>query len=352
MPLIIHDIQLSPDHTRESIINGNISCLSLARNVSKVLDQHPGPIDLFRIDSTTWRERNNLQWRVWFEKLISKSVKEVIVCGRWPRSPMEMLPNNLMHCKSLQKVHLCFFSLPKITDDVVFPCLQELQLCYCVFESADLENVLRNCNLIKLTLGYIKLGDTLRIESETLRKFSLWSCDIDALCLSGTPSLTFFSQEPSWNLDCRSHLQIRGIPKLRVLLSIYLKQQTVELDGHLIKADMLNYPLCWSVTTLGLVVDFSHLKGLELMPSLLRCFPNLKQLIISRVGLNEDCSSIDWHEMLSSVPCIKRNLNTCMLINGCGDGIEKDLVKTLSGCAAALKEFQVHLNPQYRSGTG
>lgn len=44
---------------------------------------------------------------------------------------------------------------------------------------------------------------------------------------------------------------------------------------------MLDYPLCWSVTRLQLLVSFSSENELALIPSLLNCFPKLQNLRIS-----------------------------------------------------------------------
>jgi hypothetical protein len=241
IPLVLHDVQLASDNDREIMQTGERITMNLAKKISRVLYLHPGPVEVFRVDSSSWKEVNSLQWRVWIHKLISKNTKEIITCGRWPRSLMEFLPNNLAHCRSLQKIHLCFFSIPRITDNLAFPHLRELGLSHCVFENSDLDSILRNCKLFELTLGYVKLP-ILSIRSETLRSFAMWSCSIDILCLSGTPNLSLFFQEPGRNFDHRSHLQLRGIPKLRVISSIFLNQQTVELCGYRIKVLIISCP--------------------------------------------------------------------------------------------------------------
>ncbi|XP_066331051.1 uncharacterized protein [Miscanthus floridulus] len=255
IPLVVHDVQLGSDNDREIMQTGERITMNLAEKISRVLYLHPGPVEVFRVDSSSWKEVNSLQWRVWIHKLISKNTKEIIICGRWPRSLMEFLPNNLAHCRSLQKIHLCFFSVPRITDNLAFPHLRELGLSHCVFENSDLDSILCNCKLLTLTLGCVNLA-ILSIRSETLRNLTMWNCSFDILCLSGMPNLLFFVQEPGRNFDHRSLLQLRGIPELRVISTIFLNQQTVELCGFRIKADMLDYPLCWSVTRLELVVTF------------------------------------------------------------------------------------------------
>lgn len=47
----------------------------LADAITDVLDNHPGPVSYFRVDSTTWTDDNQLV--KWFETLSNKSVVEI-----------------------------------------------------------------------------------------------------------------------------------------------------------------------------------------------------------------------------------------------------------------------------------
>jgi hypothetical protein len=190
-----------------------------------------------RLDSTrhdtTRHDTTRLQWRVWLKKLINRNVKEIIVCGRWLKSSMKVLPNNLVHWQTLEKVHLCFFSFPPVTCNLHLLCLQELELLHCVFDSSDLEAILRSCKLIRLTLGYVKLG-ILRIQSESLRYFTMWSCNID-IRVWVVPQVLHSSDKNLGGLGTTS-LTFKFVEsRICRLLSIYLNEQTIELCGYLIK---------------------------------------------------------------------------------------------------------------------
>ncbi|KAF0901121.1 hypothetical protein E2562_037978 [Oryza meyeriana var. granulata] len=342
IPLVFHDLQLAPDHVKQLYRAGKFGQFKIASRVTRVLDLHPGPVEMVRLDSTTWTG-GSVQLVLWLHKLIKKGVQELILFGRWPRQDLDVLPSNLLQCTSLQKLHLGFLKVSVINseDQFGFPHLQKLQLSHCDFQASDLDIVLRRCDVLdELSLGYIKQY-VLIIHSNSLKFLILWSCTIDVLAVHDCPKLSGLSQDSERAPYRTLHIQLREVPMLTILSSLYLNHQTIELCGYRIKAGMIEYPVCESMRKLSLVCNFSE-GELMLIPALLNSFPNLEKLQITRMDSLESYSGIgiNWHTMLSSITCIKMSLKFFQLISCHGDDIEKQLVEAISENATKLSELR------------
>uniref|UniRef100_A0A0E0F998 RING-type domain-containing protein n=1 Tax=Oryza meridionalis TaxID=40149 RepID=A0A0E0F998_9ORYZ len=73
-PLVLHDKKLLLASDSLGVHRGG-EIPDLADAITDVLDNHPGPVSYFRVDSTTWTDDNQLV--KWFETLSNKSVEEI-----------------------------------------------------------------------------------------------------------------------------------------------------------------------------------------------------------------------------------------------------------------------------------
>ncbi|EAZ17371.1 hypothetical protein OsJ_32894 [Oryza sativa Japonica Group] len=115
----------------------------LADAITDVLDNHPGPVSYFRVDSTTWTDDNQLV--KWFETLSNKSVVEITLLNiGCPVSTI--LPISELLSPNLTTLRVGFMKI--LDSDLLsfeYSSLSVLQLIGCSYRGADLNYLEIRC---------------------------------------------------------------------------------------------------------------------------------------------------------------------------------------------------------------
>uniref|UniRef100_A0A0E0F9A0 RING-type domain-containing protein n=1 Tax=Oryza meridionalis TaxID=40149 RepID=A0A0E0F9A0_9ORYZ len=151
-PLVLHDKKLLLASDSLGVHRGG-EIPDLADAITDVLDNHPGPVSYFRVDSTTWTDDNQLV--KWFETLSNKSVEEITLLNiGCPVSTI--LPISELLSPNLTTLRVGFMKI--LDSDLLsfeYSSLSVLQLIGCSYRGADLNYLVRTSNtLIELNIGY------------------------------------------------------------------------------------------------------------------------------------------------------------------------------------------------------
>ncbi|KAL6657061.1 hypothetical protein ACP70R_004841 [Stipagrostis hirtigluma subsp. patula] len=339
-PLVLHDVQLVPDHMKDKIMAGGIFRHNLAPEITHILDMHPGPVDYLRLEYTTWKG-GNAQLRLWIEKLISKRVNDLVLYGRWPQEQMDLLPNNIIHCSRLRNLTLCFFQIPHLStyDSLSFDELRELTVAHCELREPDVCLLLLKCEKLEmLSLGHID-NECMIISSESLSKVNLWNCRFDRLLIMHCPELATLVQVVEHESMHGTHIFIDGTPGIDFMAYYYHDQQTLYIDSTFIE----DHPQYEALTVFCMGVKFIGNYQLDVIRDLLICFPNLLEFSITRMDPGERyfTAVIKWKDLIQGISCVKDKLETFSLRNSGLDDSEIDLAQSILMYAPKLRQFSV-----------
>nr|ABA91360.1 hypothetical protein LOC_Os11g04260 [Oryza sativa Japonica Group]ABG22351.1 hypothetical protein LOC_Os11g04267 [Oryza sativa Japonica Group] len=141
-PLVLHDKKLLLASDSLGVHRGG-EIPDLADAITDVLDNHPGPVSYFRVDSTTWTDDNQLV--KWFETLSNKSVVEITLLNiGCPVSTI--LPISELLSPNLTTLRVGFMKI--LDSDLLsfeYSSLSVLQLIGCSYRGADLNYLEIRC---------------------------------------------------------------------------------------------------------------------------------------------------------------------------------------------------------------
>ncbi|GJN28335.1 hypothetical protein PR202_gb16445 [Eleusine coracana subsp. coracana] len=128
--LVLHDTDIM--HVAKAVIGQ----LNLSQRITTILQNHPGQVRYFRIDSC-WLENGTEELEEWFEMLKLKNVREVVFVNcRWPFDVIDF-PLNSLDCESLERLRLCFVKIADICLNHVDN-LMTIDLACCSISTQDL----------------------------------------------------------------------------------------------------------------------------------------------------------------------------------------------------------------------
>ncbi|KAF2909400.1 hypothetical protein DAI22_11g022800 [Oryza sativa Japonica Group] len=170
-PLVLHDKKLLLASDSLGVHRGG-EIPDLADAITDVLDNHPGPVSYFRVDSTTWTDDNQLV--KWFETLSNKSVVEITLLNiGCPVSTI--LPISELLSPNLTTLRVGFMKI--LDSDLLsfeYSSLSVLQLIGCSYRGADLNYLVSTSNtLIELNIGYSM--EDLTVNSQSLQELHIWN---------------------------------------------------------------------------------------------------------------------------------------------------------------------------------
>ncbi|KAK3156198.1 hypothetical protein QOZ80_2AG0104150 [Eleusine coracana subsp. coracana] len=263
--------------------DGAVSSAALAALVA-----HPGP---FPFVSHTCgfigiAAADRAQLAHWFTLLATKGV-EVLVFVNRPYSLRGLgLPAALFNCTSLCHLFLGAWVFPdttKLPRGASFPNLQQLSLGAVTMEDEDLEFVLAASPVLEILsiMGGMERAH-LRLASRSLKCAQFCLSSFHELTVVDTPCL-----ERLFLWRCLPHhrgikLRIGHAPKLNMLGYLEPGMHILEIGNTLIKPGTMPSPRTTvpSVQMLSLRLHFAIRNEGKMLPSFLRCFPNVDTLCI------------------------------------------------------------------------
>ncbi|KAG2570960.1 F-box/FBD/LRR-repeat protein At1g51370-like [Panicum virgatum] len=264
---------------------------ALAATVSRAVAAHPGPSRAVHLVCGYYadaaRQRDLARW---FQTFAAKGVAELVLVNRpWPLDVP--LPAALLEVATLTRLYLGLWKFPGTSAlphpnrgaAAVFPHLRELVLCSMEVESRDMEYLLAGSPVLE-NLGIVgarKNVTHLRLVGQHLRCVQICLSAIDSVAVVDTPSLERLFLWETMVLDgsC-ARLRIGKAPKLRVLGYLNPGIHMLEIRNTVINAGIKASPstMVPGIKILGLNVRFGVRNDVKMLPTFLRCFPNVETL--------------------------------------------------------------------------
>uniref|UniRef100_A0A0E0MJD4 F-box/LRR-repeat protein 15/At3g58940/PEG3-like LRR domain-containing protein n=1 Tax=Oryza punctata TaxID=4537 RepID=A0A0E0MJD4_ORYPU len=345
-PLVLHDKGLLQASDSLGIHRGG-EVPDLADAITDVLDNHPGPVSYFRIDSSTWTDDNQLVR--WFETLSNKYVKEITLINiGCPVSTI--LPINELLSPNLTTLRVGFM---KILDSGLlsfeYSSLSVLQLICCSYRGAELNHVVSTCNtLIELNIGYSM--EDLTINSRSLQELHIWNSRGGFLSVEYAPNLKLLSTglRPKKG---RSFIPItlKGAPSLREIDYLMLPYHRFTLNDTMITEEVRCIS---SVKHLQVGMKFAERSHRASLRNILECFPELSKLVIWRMDsiVYDEGSDVLFDSSfvgLGSVSCVKTRMQYFELEGFRGGPAEMDILRGILRHASRLAKFVLSHHKNY-----
>ncbi|KAM0923364.1 hypothetical protein ACQ4PT_005574 [Festuca glaucescens] len=198
-----------------------------------------------------------------------------------------------------------------------FPNLRELELCNVLVESRDLDFILdRSPVLETLTVKGNLFKLHLRLVSQSLRCVQLFGSFIEEIYVVDAPRLEQLIRSEPWTPDGnRTRIKIGHAPKLNWLGYLDPENHVLDVGNTIIKARTRVNPSTMvpipSVTFLAMEGRFGVRNDAKMIPSFLRCFPNVETLYIRCGKTDQSAGKLNlkfWHKS-GTIKCIRSRIN-------------------------------------------
>ncbi|CAL4969468.1 unnamed protein product [Urochloa decumbens] len=375
-PLVLVDAHLLPSGSigtgrrRFSLLGNDPRDLfggprGLADAVSKVLAAHPGPFRCVYLLGTAM-ETHRDELELWLQHLAAKAVQELFFMNRARTMDNKAhLPAMLFRCTSLTKLYIGFWWFPEtasITRTIAFPYLRELGLFSLVMMVEDLTFLLNRCPVLeKLLIDGSRVPVCLRVRSNSLRLVEVCQCLAAEITVANASRLERLLLWEAWGWDAvgisnmSSKIKIGHAPKLRFLGFLVPGMHKLEIGNTVIKAETMASPNTTvpSVQMLALQVKLGTRIEARMLPSFLRCFPNVETLYIQ--SENDDYKfwgpqstgtgklNIKFWKEAGPIECVENHIKKMVLREFRGTRSELDFLKFIAEHAKVLEKMVIVL---------
>ncbi|GJN36836.1 hypothetical protein PR202_gb25733 [Eleusine coracana subsp. coracana] len=269
----------------------------------------------------------------------------------------------LLAAKGIQD--LVFFpgtaALPRVA---AFPYLQELGLSSVAMEPGDLAFLLERCPVLeKLVLASNLWPVCIRVQSSSLRCVEVCAGMVPEITVVHASRLERILLWEAWGFgplnNLISRIKIGHAPKLRILGFLVAGMHQLEIGNTIIKVGTKASPSTTvpSVKMLGVQVKFGARNEARMLPSFLRCFPNVETLYVQsedpefKIGHrgpqpgSSGNGKLDlklWEEA-GPIECVQRHIKKLVLREFRGQRCDLDFLKFIAERAQVLEEMVIVL---------
>ncbi|CAM0874494.1 unnamed protein product [Alopecurus aequalis] len=344
-PLVLVDSHILPAGTEVARANAR----RITSAVSRVFAEHPaGPFRSVHLTSSYMEEFHGLLTR-WLQILAVKGIQELVLVNRpWPLDLV--LPTTFLGITTLTRLYLGLWKFPDtagVPRATCFPNLRELGLCSVIMEDKDLDFILDRSPVLETLCvqgNLFKLR--LRLVSQSLRCVHFIGSFLEEVALVHAPCLERFIHTLGWTKDgvC-TKVKIGHAPKLHMFGYVDSGNHVLEVGNTVIKAGTKASPstMVPSVKTLALEVRCGARNDVKMIPSILRCFPNVETLHIKSRKMDQSSGKLDlkfWNEC-GAIECIRSSVNMLLFNDFRGDRSELAFLKFFFGSALVLKRAAI-----------
>ncbi|KAL6615495.1 hypothetical protein ACP70R_037765 [Stipagrostis hirtigluma subsp. patula] len=364
-PLVLHDAHFLPDDDDDDGEGCGFArptdWRAITDAVSRALYAHPGPVRCVRLthvcNYVAVRDRGALA-RAWLRVLAAKAVHDLaLICRPWPTKAR--LPAELLGLASLRRLYLGLWDdFPSTTDlrpgAAVFPHLLELGLCRTDIGTADIDRLLQ-CSPALEKLAVIASYNSppkIRVRSRSLRCVLFWMSvahDLDVLVAPRLERLILWTACLGAPIrdDLRIRLNIGYAQELKVLGYLDPRIHVLEISNNVIEAGTKPSPRTTvpSVKILAVKVRFGVRKDAKMLPSFLRCFPNVEILHVMSDEVDEPTGKLNfkfWQEA-GPISCLQSQIKRVVFKNFRGDRSELAFLRFVWERAQLLQKMVVVL---------
>ncbi|VAH56775.1 hypothetical protein VPH35_042683 [Triticum aestivum] len=339
---------------------------TLADNVSHVLAAHPGPF------AFVYLAGNNMLYHpdkleLWLKLLAAKGVKELVFVNLASKFDDQLpIPAELFNCTALTKLYIgtwCFpdTSTSHLPPTAAFPYLRELGLCNLLIKDEDLAFLLDRCPVLeKLMIARARWPVCLRIHSRSLRSVQVCMAIVPEINVVRATRLERLFLWEAWGWGDRdltnmsSKVKIGHAPKLRFLGFLVPGMHQLEIGNTAIMANTKASPNTTvpSVQMLGVQVKLGTHFEARMLPSFLRCFPNIETLYVQsenddfkfwgpKTGGTSKAINLKFWKDAGPIECIQRHIKKLVLREFRGRKSELDFLKYIAEHAQVLEEMVI-----------
>ncbi|CAO2203919.1 unnamed protein product [Urochloa humidicola] len=329
---------------------------SVAAAVSRILEAHRGPFRCVNLTRSSM-VAHRAELALWLDLLAAKGVEEFVFVNRpWPLD--FPLPSTIFSLVSVKRLYLGAWRFPNtsaLPRGTAFPHLLELGLGYVAMEDSDYDFILTRSPVLEtLLVYYMSLGHVnLRIISRRLRCVQLCMCNVHDVSMVDGPCLErIFLWETSEHCPLAHHgemctrIKFGHAPKLRILGYLVPGVHVLEVGNTIIKVDTRASPrtIVPSVRILGLKVHFEVLNEAKMIPSFLKCFPNIETLHIKSEKSDDKpagkLSQKFWQEA-SGIECVQSHIKEIVFHEYSGEPSELAFLKFILENAQVLRKVLI-----------
>ncbi|CAN6238072.1 unnamed protein product [Urochloa humidicola] len=331
--------------------------------VSTVLAAHPGPFRCVYLLGTPM-ETHRDELALWLQHLAAKAVQELFFINRARTMDNKAhLPATLFRCTSLTKLYIGFWLFPEtatLPRTVAFPYLRELGLFCLVMTEEDLTFVLDKCPVLeKLLIDGGRWPVCLRVRSHSLRLVEACQSLAPEITVEHASHLERFLLWEAWGgcgiSNMSSKIKIGHAPKLRFLGFLVPGMHKLEIRNTVIKAETKASPntIVPSVQMLALQVKLGTRIEARMLPTFLRCFPNVETLYLQ--SENDDYKfwgpqltgtgklNLKFWKEAGSIECVQHHIKKVVVREFRGTRSELDFLKYIAEHAQVLEKMVIVL---------
>ncbi|GJM84955.1 hypothetical protein PR202_ga00672 [Eleusine coracana subsp. coracana] len=337
VPLVLVDAHLLPGRARAARPRRFMDILTAPRGVadavSRALAAHPGPFRCVYLTGTPM-DAHRAEATLWLQLLAAKGIQDLVFVNRATKFALDLeLPATLFKCSSLTRLYLGCWKFPgtaALPRVAAFPYLQETRpqfLCIRVQSSS--------LRCVEVCAGMVP--EITVVHASRLERILLWEA---------------WGFGPLNNLISR--IKIGHAPKLRILGFLVAGMHQLEIGNTIIKVGTKASPSTTvpSVKMLGVQVKFGARNEARMLPSFLRCFPNVETLYVQsedpefKIGHrgpqpgSSGNGKLDlklWEEA-GPIECVQRHIKKLVLREFRGQRCDLDFLKFIA--ERALKSWR------------
>ncbi|XP_034604610.1 F-box/LRR-repeat protein 13 [Setaria viridis] len=351
-PLVLYDAHLLPAPTDDipSRVKRADSDAAAAA-VSVILAAHGGPL---RSAYLACGNMDGDRARVarWLQLLAVKGVEELLLINRPPLQIDKHLPATLFSMAALTRLYLCFLRFPAtagLPRGAAFPRLRELGLCSVAMEGhADMDFILaRSPELENLCFeGHMFPPLGLRLAGRSLRCVQIHYSKVKSIAVVDAPRLArLIVMNSPLKAGGSCTIKIGNAPSLHLFGYFDPVSHVLQVGSTDIKAGTLvdARAMVPAVKILALKFHFRVRNDAKVLPSFLRCFPNVKRLYIHSEKVNEPTGKLNfkfWQEA-GGIQCVESRVKQLVFHDFRGESSELAFLKFLVESARVLEKLVI-----------
>ncbi|KAF8691318.1 hypothetical protein HU200_040444 [Digitaria exilis] len=269
-----------------------------------------------------------------------------------PAPPPPRAPRKPTSCASLRRLYLGawrFVDTATLPRGVCFPNLQELVLGAVDLEDRDLDFLLTVCPVLD---ALAVIGDLhplhARIASHSLRSAQFCLSFLIEVAVEDAPSLERLFVWRCWDRrrsarKLGTRIKIDNAPRLSIVGYLEPGVHELQIGKTIIKSGTMPCPktVIPTVQMLALHLHFRVQNEVRMLPSFLRCFPNIETLCIESEMTCEPTGNINikfWQEK-APIECVWSHLKTLVLREFHGEENEVAFLKFVAETAQVLEKM-------------
>uniref|UniRef100_A0ACD5V8I9 Uncharacterized protein n=1 Tax=Avena sativa TaxID=4498 RepID=A0ACD5V8I9_AVESA len=325
--------------------------------VSAVLEAHPGSFSFVSLTCNFMGRADRAVLARWVQLFATKGVSDLVLVNRpWPLPHGVCLPVALFSCASLRRLYLGAWVFPDtatLPRGAAFPSLRQLVLGCVIITDKDLDFVLAASPVLEI-LAVVGNQTQLhaRLASQSLRCAQFCLSTVEEVAVVDAPRLerlfiwcSSSHDQPSKKASTR--VKISRAPHLRLLGYLRPGVHILQICKTTINAGTQVSPSTTvpSVQMLALSLHFGIRNEVKMLPSFLRCFPNVEALCIESEETLEPTGNIRlkfWQDN-GLIECIRSRLKSIVFREYHGHENEFAFLMFIAENAQVLERMVVEL---------